>query len=325
MTRDLPLLFALRDDQGYAARVARRLDCPLAAAEERDYEDGEHKCRPLESVDGRCVTVFAGLYGDAGRSVHDKLCRLLFFCGALKDAGTRHLQVVAPYLCYARKERRTQPQDPVISRYVATLLEACRVDRLLTLEVHNQSAFDNAFRIPTQHLECAGLFAEHFAGLLGDAEVAVVSPDTGGIKRAEQFRRALERRLGRPVGEAYMAKHRDNDLVSGSRLIGTVHGKTAILIDDLINTGSTLLLAGRACHDDGATRIYAGATHGLFTAGDELLASQLFERIVVCDSVPPFRLDPALVGQRLEVLDTSALVAAQLAGEYGCELRENAR
>lgn len=322
MAIESPLLFALNGSQDYAARVAQRLGCDLAAHEERDFEDGEHKSRPLPPVNGRQVVVFHALYGDAEQSGNDKLCRLLFFCGALKDAGARHVQVVTPYLCYARKERRTQPQDPTISRYVAALFEACGVDRVLALEVHNLAAFDNAFRIPTRHLSCVELFAAHFAGLAGAVELVAVSPDAGGAKRAEQFRQALELRIGRPVGSALMEKHRSNAVLSGGLLVGEVRGKTAIIVDDLISTGATLLRAGQACQAAGARRIYAAAAHGLFTGGSELLDSPLFERIVICDSVPPFRLAPKLAARRLEIIDSSAAVAALLAEDYGLDIKE---
>lgn len=322
MATDFPLLFALHGSQDYAQRVAQRLGCALAAHEERTFEDGEHKSRPLEPVNGRQVVVFHALYGDAGQTVNDKLCRLLFFCGALKDAGARRVQVVTPYLCYARKERRTQPQDPIISRYVAALFEASGVDRLLALEVHNLAAFDNAFRIPTQHLPSAELFADYFAGLEGEAELVAVSPDAGGAKRAEQFRQALERRSGRPVGSAYMEKYRSNDVVTGALLVGEVRGRTAIIVDDLISSGATLLRAGQACQAGGATRIFAAAAHGLFSGGGERLDNPLFERIVICDSVPPFRLDPDLLARRFDILDSTAAVAALLAEEYHLNLEE---
>lgn len=323
MIPDPPLLFGLHGSQAYAERVAKRLGCHLAAHEERHFEDGEHKCRPLIPVQGRQALVVFGLNQDADYSVNDKLCRLLFFCSALKDAGASRVQVVLPYLCYARKERRTQPWDPITNRYIAVLLEAAGVDRLLALEVHNSAAFDNAFRIPTQHLESAELFAEHFARLTAGTEVVAVSPDTGGIKRAEQFRRALEQRSGRPVGSAYLEKFRSNEVVTGGRLIGELGGKTAILVDDLISTGTTLLRAGLACQAAGAVRILGAAVHGLFTGGSALLDSPVFERIAICDSVPPFRLDPAQVAGRLDILDSTAAVAACLAATYNLSLVEN--
>ncbi|MBT8768475.1 ribose-phosphate diphosphokinase [Metapseudomonas boanensis] len=316
MATNSPLLFALHDNQAYAALVAARLGLPLAAVEERVYEDGEHKSWPVDEVDGRRVVLFASLHSDAELSANDKLCRLMFFCCALKDAGASQVQVVAPYLCYTRKERRTHRQDAVINRYVAMLLEATGVDRLMTLEVHDAAAFDNAFRIPTQHLDSTELFAEHFAGLADGTELVAVSPDMGGIKRAERFRSRLEQRLGRPVASACVEKHRNNDVVTGGGLLGSVRGKTAIIVDDLISTGSTLLQAGKACQKAGAIRLFAAAAHGLFTGGSALLDSPLFERIVICDSVPPFRLAPEVAAQRLEILGTSALVAARLVQSY---------
>lgn len=316
MSTELPLLFALHGSEDYAARVAQHLGLELAAHEEREFEDGEHKSRALEPVEGREALVFHGLHGDDRHSANDKLCRLLFFCAALKDAGARRVQVVAPYLCYARKDRRTKFQDPIITRYVARLIESCGVDRLTTLEVHNIAAFDNAFRVPTHNVEAAALFAEHFAPLLGETEVVAVSPDAGGAKRAEQFRQELEARIGRPVGSAFMEKYRSNDLISGSLLVGEVRGKAAILVDDLISTGGTLLRAGQACQAAGATRLFAAAAHGLFTGGTELLDSPVFERIVICDSLPPFRLPAELAARRLDILDSTAAVAARLAGEY---------
>jgi len=316
MSTELPLLFALHGSEEYAGRVAQRLGLSLAAHEERNFEDGEHKSRALTPVEGRRAVVFHALHGDDRQSANDKLCRLLFFCAALKDAGARQVQVIAPYLCYARKDRRTKFQDPIITRYVAGLVEHCGVDRLTTLEVHNVAAFDNAFRIPSHNLEAAALFAEHFAPLVGSSEVVAVSPDAGGAKRAEQFRQELEARIGRPVGSAFMEKYRSNDQISGSLLVGEVRGKMAILVDDLISTGGTLLRAGQACQAAGASRLFAAAAHGLFTGGSELLDSPVFERIVICDSVPPFRLPAERAAQRLQILDTTAALAARLADEY---------
>jgi ribose-phosphate pyrophosphokinase len=319
MLTDSPLLFALNGSQAYASRVAQRLGCRLAEHEERAFEDGEYKSRPLEPVIGRRILVFHALYGDAQQSVHDKLCRLLFFCAALKDDGARHVQVVTPYLCYARKECRTRPLDPISSRYVATLFQACGVDRLMALEVHNVAAFDNAFRIPTCRLECAELFAAHFAPWAATHAVVAVAPDFGAAKRTEQFRLALERLSGRTVASAQMEKHRSNQGLSGAQLSGEVRDKTAIIIDDMISTGSTLLRAGQACQAGGASTIFAAATHGLFIQAQALLDSPLFARIVITDSVPPLRLEPALAARRLQILDSSALLAEALAQEYALQ------
>jgi ribose-phosphate pyrophosphokinase len=312
-----PLLFALHESHSFATRVARHLGLPLGTVGEHEYEDGEYKCHPQEAVAGRRVVVFAGLYPERGLSVHDKLCRLLFLCSAIKDAGARHLQVVSPYLCYSRKEQRIHAQDPVITRYLATLMEASRIDSLTTLDVHSKAAFDNAFRIPTQHLESTQLFAEHFIHEHRGEAPVVVSPDLGGIKRAERFRQVLERRLGQSVARACVEKYRSDEALSGSLLVGSVEGRNVVLIDDLISTGSTLMRAAEACHNGGAKCVWAMATHALLTSGSEsLLESQLFERIVVSDSIPSPRLESFVQAGRVEVLDTSAAIAAALESQY---------
>ena len=305
------VLFGLDTTRPYADRVAARLGLALAPAEERDFEDGEHRARPLADPAGRHAVVIHSLHADAARSVNDKLCRLLFFCAALKDAGAASVTAVAPYLCYARSDRRTKPLEPVIHRYVAAAMEACGIDAVVTVDVHNLAAFENAHRVPAHNAEAAPLLAQPFATLEGDC--VAVSPDAGGLKRVEAFRVALEARLGRPVGTACMAKVREAGQVTGRLLSGHVEGKAAVIVDDIISTGATLLHAVRACRDAGARRIFAAAAHGLFTAGaGALVEESALERIVVLDTVPPFRLPQAAVARRLSVLDSTALVAAAI-------------
>src|SRR3990172_12607831 len=180
-------LFALNHSHEFGQRVATSMGVTLGKHEEREFEDGEHKARPRENVRGTDAFVIHSLYSDEEKSVNDKLIRLLFFLGALKDAGASRTTAVIPYLCYARKDRKTKSRDPLSSRYVAGLLESVRVDCVVTLDVHNLSAYQNAFRCHTEHLEAKKLFIEHFTPLVKHEEVVVVSPDTGGIKRAEQF------------------------------------------------------------------------------------------------------------------------------------------
>ncbi|MEN5033161.1 ribose-phosphate diphosphokinase [Pseudomonas sp. TWI929] len=310
-----PLVFALQGSQGYGNAVAHRLSQVLSPHEERDYEDGEHKCWPTAEVDGRDTIVIHSLYGDTRHSAHDKLCRLLFFCGAIKDAGATQVTVVTPYLCYGRKDRKVEVQDATITRHVARLMESCGIDRIVALDVHNPSAFDNAYRIPAWNLSCAPLFAQRLAPLLGEQAITVVSPDTGGIKRAEQFRQRLAHLLARPVGTALMEKHRQQAGLSGDVLVGDVAGCVAVLFDDMISTGQTLLRAAQACHQAGATRLFGAATHGLFTTEGQVFDSGLFERILVADSIALFRV-PEHCRNLLDIVDTSALVAERLASGH---------
>lgn len=307
-------LFTLSGTTDFAKRVSVRLETPIYAVEERNFEDGEHKIRPLVPVEGTDAYVVHGLHGDDVQTVNDKLCRLLFLINTLKDHGAARVTAVLPYLCYARKDRRTQPFDPVTSRYVAALFEAMGTDRVLAVEVHNVAAFENSFRCPTKHIETADLFAAHFTPMAKNEELVVVSPDSGGVKRAELFRRALERKLVQPVDNAFVEKHRGGGVVTGGALVGGVEGKTVVIVDDLISTGNTLLRAARACRAAGARHVFAAAAHGLFIGGaTDLFASNDFSGIVIANTVPfNNNIGPAAQA-RLTVLDSTGIVADAIA------------
>jgi len=301
-------LFALAATADLGAAVARALGQPLAAHEERSFEDGEHKARPLAAVRGADVYVIHSLHGGPSDSANDKLCRLLFFIGAIKDAGADRVTAVVPYLCYARKDRRTKPNDPVTTRYIAGLFEAVGTDCVITLEVHNPAAFENAFRRPTVTLTAAPLFID-YARALKDEPLCVVSPDPGGVKRAELLREALEAALGRPVGKGFVDKRRSAGVVSGDLFVGEADA-TALIIDDLISTGTTLLRAARAVRAAGARRAIALVAHGLFMPGSaDVLADPAIERLVITDAVPPFRLGPNAARGKLDILPAAPLLA----------------
>ena len=310
MTPDGLSLFALDASRSYGERVAAKLGTALSRHEAREFEDGEHKARPLENVRGKDVYVIQSLYGEPGMSANDKLVRLLFFIGALKDASAGRVTAVCPYLAYSRKDRKTKSRDPVSSRYVAQLFEAVGTDRIVTLDVHNPAAYQNAFRIPAEHLEAQSLFVAWFIARLQDEDLVVVSPDAGGVKRAEAFRQRLSQAIGRPIAAAFMEKRRSEGVVSGEAVVGEVGGKTAIILDDLIGSGTTLARAATACKTLGAKQVFAAASHGMFVgAADAVLADPALDKVLVTDSIPPFRLPPALLGTRVEVLGSAPLFA----------------
>lgn len=280
-------VFALTASREFGQRVAAALGRTLDAHEEREFEDGEHKARPLESVRGEDVYVLQSLHGDAQASGDDKLVRLLFFCAALRDHGAARVTALVPYLAYGRKERQTKPFDPVSTRYLAQLFEAVGVDALVTLETHSVTALQNAFRIPTVHIDAAVLFAARAQALAGEGRLVVVSPDPGGIKRAQLFGELLQRRLGQPVGFAFIEKRRSAGELSGSLIAGDVAGGTALLFDDLIATGSTLRRAAATCLEAGAKRVVAFAAHGLFAPGaEQVILDPTLAAVVVGDTVP---------------------------------------
>lgn len=163
------LLLALPEAYDIAHPLAEALGTSLATLEDRVFDDGEGKLRPLTSVRGQDVFIVQSLSGDASQSVHDRLCRLLFLMATCRDHGAARITVVAPYMCYARKDRRTKSRDPLTLRYVAQMLEAMGCDRLVTLEVHNIMAFQNAFRCQTVHLDLAEVFTGAVLSELADA------------------------------------------------------------------------------------------------------------------------------------------------------------
>jgi ribose-phosphate pyrophosphokinase len=311
---DPPLLFAPAASRAFGEQVAARLGVGLSAHEEREFEDGEHKARALVNVRDRDVYVFHSLYSEAGASANDKLVRLLFFVGALRDAAAARITAVVPYLAYARKDRKTKPRDPVTTRYVAVLFEAVGTDAIVTMDVHNLAAYQNAFRCRAEHLEAAGLFVATFVPWLGTADAVVVSPDAGGIKRAERVRTLLAAALGRPVGAAFAEKHRSSGAVSGEAFVGDVAGKVAIIVDDLISAGSTIARTARACRERGAAEVWAAATHGVFAPeAGAVLAQAGLDRLVVTDTIASRRLADPGVRTRLVTLSTADLFAAAIA------------
>jgi ribose-phosphate pyrophosphokinase len=332
------LVFALAPSEDLGRTVAEDHGLPVAPHELRPFEDGEHKIRPLASVRGRDVFVLCSLHGDAHESVNDRLCQLLFFVGAVRDAGAGRVTIIAPYLCYARKDRRTNPRDPVTTRYLARLIEAAGADRIVAVDIHNLAAYENAFRIGCEHLEANPLFAERCRAL-GERGLTrgltIVSPDSGGFHRAEALRDALERMSGEPVELAMLGKHRKAGVVRTEAFTGDVEGRIAVIIDDLIVTGTTLVRAAEACRMRGAIAVHAMATHGVFTkATGGVLATPLIDSILVTDTVSPERLDLGASRAKLSIVSIAPLVAraitvlhhdrsmAQMAEEWAQSLRD---
>lgn len=309
--RDMKLqIFAPAASQALGEAVANALGHPLAPMEERDFEDGEHKARPLESVRGRDVYVIHSLYGAPANSANDKLCRMLFFIAALKTNGAARVTAVVPYMPYARKDRQTKPRDPLNARYVAQMFEAMGTDHVVTLETHNLAAFQNAYRCETLALDLRGVLLDRAEKLAGKTAVTVASPDPGGVKRAQLFREALEQRIERPVGFALMEKRRSAGVVKGSILAGDVAGARVLLIDDMIASGGTMLRAARALSKAGARDVWALAAHGLFTGTKtEVLNDPALAGWIVTDSVAPFRLHDTSAQDRVELISCAPLLA----------------
>lgn len=306
------LLFALPPSEALGRAIATEHGISVAPHELRQFDDGEFKIRPLVSVRGSDVYIVCSLYGDARESVNDRLCRLLFFVGALRDAGAREITIVTPYLCYARKERRTNPRDPITTRYIAQLIEATGADRIVVVDIHNFAAFENAFRIETVHLGAKQAFVDR-CRTLGARGLTIVSPDPGGFHRAEALRDALDSARA-PVELAMLGKHRKGGVVRTEAFVGNVEGRTAVIIDDLIVTGTTLVRAAEACRKRGAVAVHAMATHAVFGIGaGALLATPLIDSLVVTDTISPERVDLGPARGKLSIISIAPFLTRAIA------------
>lgn len=301
-------LFGLNSSKEFARSVSTEMGIPLSRHEEKWFEDGEPYVRSSENVRGCDVYVIQSLYTDEHESVSDKFAKLLFFIGSLKDASARRISVVVPYLSFARSDRKTTSRAPILTKYTAQLLEAMGCDRLLTMDVHNLSAFQNAFRIQTDNLEAKNLFVSHLVTQMNkNHNYAVLSPDSGGMSRARHFRNSLSTKFGKDVGLAYLDKNRDENMVYGNYIVGDVKDKKVIILDDMIGSGSTIRECAKAVKANNGTILAACATHGLFV-GKADLHLETVESVIITDTVSSlWRLKENQ--HKIRVISTAAMFA----------------
>ena len=297
---DGPLkLFAGTSNRPLAQDIAQHLDVALGQALVGTFRNGEVRIRIEENVRGFDVFVVQSLCPP----IHHHIWELLLILDALKRASARRVTAVVPYYAYARQERKTAGREPISARVLADVITRSGADRVLTMDLH-APAIEGFFDIPVDHLRAVKLQADYFRDLgMGDA--VVVSPDVGGVARANDFRG----RLGLPL--AIIAKHRPRpDMTEIVEMVGDVRGRPTIVLDDMISTGSTMVEAAHVLRERGATAVYACATHGVF-AIDALtgLLQAPVERWIVTDTVP---LPSGDGSEALQVLSVAPLLAESI-------------
>jgi ribose-phosphate pyrophosphokinase len=292
------MVFSGRSHPELARRIAEQLGIQLGEATLETFANDETYARFDESIRGADVFIL-----QTGCSPIDKnLMELLFMIHAAKLGSAKRITAVIPLFPYARQDRKAKPREPISARLVADMLQVAGVDRVLTMDLH-AGQIQGFFSIPVDHMTALPLFARHFRdlGLTGDGVVSV-SPDAGRAKQAVRFAEMIEANF------AIMNKSRPaHDMVEVTEIAGRVAGKVAILGDDVIMTGGTMLANVRALQEQGASEVWLYATHGVF-CGDAL---EKFDRsgikgIVVTDTVP---IDPLTKPDKLTVLPVSSLLA----------------
>ncbi|MBD0863645.1 ribose-phosphate pyrophosphokinase [Gordonia sp. zg691] len=275
------MLFAGRANPVLAEDIADRLGVELGPITLKTFSNGEVYCRFDESIRGADVFLIQPMCGnpETGVNTNDALLELLVMVDAAVGASAHRVVAVTPWYGYSRQDKKSAPREPISARMVARTLEAAGVDRVLTMDLH-AGQLQGFFGIPVDHMTALMMLADHFTGL--DDDLVVVAPDAGRVKLNKQF----ATRIGAEL--AILDKERPAQQVAEiTTVIGNVRGKTAIIVDDIIDTAGTLRAAGEAVRRAGARRVFAAATHPVLSGNAfENLSSSPFERIVVTDTIP---------------------------------------
>jgi ribose-phosphate pyrophosphokinase len=292
------MLFSGRSNPDLAVRIADKLGVVLGEVELKTFANDETYMRYCESIRG--CDVFIVQSGNP--PVNDHLVELLIMIQAAKLASAKRITAVIPWFPYSRQDKKSAPREPITAKLVADALEVAGADRVVTMDLH-AGQIQGFFTIPVDHMTALQLFAQHYRdkGLSGDGVVAV-SPDPGRAKMARRFGQMLEADL------AILNKVRpEHDTADVTEVIGDVRGKVAVMSDDMIVTGGTLIAGATALREAGATEVYACATHGLFpgNAFEKIAASELTQ-VTVTDTVP---IDPINRPANIDVLPVSVLLA----------------
>jgi ribose-phosphate pyrophosphokinase len=289
-------IFSGSANRPLAQEIASSLNINLGRAIVSTFKNGETRIKLEENVRGSDVFVIQSM----SDPVNHHLMEALLIIDALRRASAARITAVIPYFAYAKQEKKTSGREPISAKLVANLIRTAGAHRLLTMDLH-APAIEGFFDIPVDHLQAGPLLADYIREL-NLPDLVVVSPDAGGVGRANNFRE----RIG--AGLAIIAKQRPQpDVAEMIEMVGDVQGKTAIIIDDMISTGGTLAEAARALIARGAREVYACATHGVF-AGDALsnIADSVLVETVVTNTIP---LADDCDGARVRVISVAPLFA----------------
>jgi len=275
--KDELILFAGNSNRALATAVAKDLGANLGAAEVRTFSDGEILVEISENVRGGDVFVLQSICTPG----NDHLMELLLMLDALKRASAKRITAVIPYYGYARQDRKVSPRVPISAKLVADLVTTAGASRMLTMDLH-AGQIQGFFNIPVDNLYATPVLLPYIRERVAGDDITVVSPDAGGVERA----RAIAKRLD--AGLAIIDKRRPGpNEIAEMRIIGDVEGRSAILVDDIVDTAGTIITAATALREAGARKVIGCCTHGVLSgpAIERLKASEI-EELVVTDTIP---------------------------------------
>ncbi|MDQ6910926.1 MAG: ribose-phosphate pyrophosphokinase, partial [Actinomycetota bacterium] len=260
-----------------AHAISGVLEIPIGEMTVTRFKDGEYDVKIAESVRGNDVF----LIQPTCQPVSENLIQLFIILDALHRASAARVTAVIPYYGYARKEKKTAPRDPISAKLMANIITLAGANRVIALDLH-ADAIQGFFDVPVDHLFAAKILAEHIRGGHKRGDFTVVSPDPGGTKRARYIANLLDAPM------AFVDKRRPkDDIAEVLNVVGDVDGMRAVVVDDLISTGTTLVGVANALKESGASSVDVLATHGVLSDGAVgRLAAAPIEQIVVTDSIP---------------------------------------
>jgi len=275
MNRELKI-FSGSSNPELTRKICRHLDIPMGMVSLSQFPDGETFVRLEEDIRGRDIFVIQSV----AHRPNDYLMELLIYLDCIRRASAERITAVLPYYGYARQDRKDEGRTPITAKLVANMLVTAGADRVLTVDLH-ANQIQGFFDIPLDQLLAGRVFVEHFNGL-GLANLAVVSPDVGSVKRARFYAQHLGGNL------AIVDKERvGSDVVRSGNLIGSVEGRNVIVFDDMISTAGSVTSAVELVKQCGALDVYVAATHGIFCGpGVKRLADSPIKEVVVSDTVP---------------------------------------
>lgn len=291
-------LFSGTGNPALAQKIAEHLGVKLGAMSIQRFSDGEVYCQVQESVRGDDIFIIQS----APAPVNEYIMELLIMVDAFRRASARRINVVMPYYSYSRQDKKVKPREPVTAKLIANLLTTAGAGRLLTIDLH-AGQIVGFFDIPVDHLYAEPIIADYFSkDLKIDGDIVVVSPDVGGVTRA----RALAESLRSPI--TIIVKRRpEPNKCEVMEVIGDVKGKTAIMIDDMIDTGGSIINGANSLISLGAKEVYAACTHGVLSGGaHERLFNSAIKKVIITDTIP---LDDKKQNGKIVVVSVSGLLA----------------
>lgn len=288
-------VFSGTSNRALAQEICDFLQIPLGAASIDRFPNDELRLRIEQNVRGSDVFVVQSM----SEPVDQHIMQLLIMIDALRRGSADRITAVVPYFAYAKQEKKTAPREPISAKLVANLLTVAGADRVLTVDLH-AAAIEGFFDIPVDHLRGAALLADYVQSL-GLQNLVVVSPDAGGVARANDFRY----RIGASL--AIIAKQRLRpDAVEVIEMVGDVRGRTAVIVDDMVSTGGTLLEAAHLVRDRGAAAVYVVATHAILAGtAAERMRSGVLDRAILTNTIA---VPPSKRGESLTVLSVAPLL-----------------